>query len=369
MTAPLILESENSCVELHGDWTLQHYAGAAGRMQAPAGAVEKLDATRLTALDTAGAAMLASLLGAARLQSLAADATGLSEERRALLQAVAAAMLDHPDELPRTGWRFGDGIARLGRSLSRAWQQLLQFLNFLGLTLFTLVALLPRPHRWRLTALVAQMHQAGLNAVPIVVLLNFLVGAVVAFLGATVLQTFGATIYTVDLVAYAFMRELGVLLAAILLAGRTASAFTAQIGSMKINEELDALKVQSLSSIELLVMPRLLALLITLPLLSFIAVLAGIAGGAMVAVLSLDVSLARFLSILQEIPLKHLMLGLAKAPLFALMIALIGCLEGFKVGNSAQSVGEHTTSSVVQSIFVVILLDAVAALFYMEMGW
>jgi len=245
----------------------------------------------------------------------------------------------------------------------------MQFFAFTGLTVTSLLTLLPRPWRWRWTALVAQMQQAGLNAVPIVALLNFLVGAVVAFLGATVLAQFGATIYTVDLVAYAFMRELGVLLAAILLAGRTASAFTAQIGSMKVNEELDALKVQGLSAIELLVIPRLLALVITLPILGFIAILSGIAGGAMVAVLSLDISLTQFIGIVQQVPLLHLWLGLAKAPVFAVLIALIGCLEGFKVGGSAQSVGERTTASVVQCIFVVILLDAVAALFYMEMDW
>jgi phospholipid/cholesterol/gamma-HCH transport system permease protein len=195
------------------------------------------------------------------------------------------------------------------------------------------------------------------------------VGAVVAFLGATVLREFGATIYTVDLVAYAFMRELGVLLAAILLAGRTASAFAAQIGSMKVNEELDALKVHGMSAIELLVIPRLLALLITLPVLTFVAMLAGIAGGAVVSVLTLDISLARYLAIVQEVPVKHLLLGLSKAPFFAVLIALIGCLEGFKVAGSAQSLGERTTSAVVQSIFVVILVDAIAALFFMEMGW
>jgi phospholipid/cholesterol/gamma-HCH transport system permease protein len=192
---------------------------------------------------------------------------------------------------------------------------------------------------------------------------------VVAFLGATVLREFGATIYTVDLVAYAFMRELGVLLAAILLAGRTASAFTAQIGSMKVNEELDALKVHGMSAIELLVIPRLLALLITLPLLGFVAILAGIAGGALVSVLTLDISLTRFIAIVQEVPVKHLLLGLSKAPFFAILIALIGCLEGFKVAGSAQSLGEHTTSAVVQSIFVVILVNAIAAMFFMEMGW
>lgn len=364
----LMLQPDSSLV-LEGDWTLARYAQLTRIGLRDAAAVRHLDASRMTALDTAGAAMLVRLLGAARLLDLTPAASGLSDERRALLLAVASAMEDHAAGAGKRGWRLGDGLAGFGAVMVSVWHKLLQFLGFLGLTLATLASLLPRPWRWRVTALVAQMQQAGLNAVPIVALLNFLVGAVVAFLGATVLAEFGATIYTVDLVGYAFMRELGVLLAAILLAGRTASAYTAQIGSMKVNEEIDALQVQGLNPIELLVIPRLLALLIMLPILTFVAILAGMLGGATVAVLTLDISPARFLGIVQEIPLKHLYLGLSKAPVFALMIALIGCLEGFKVKGSAQSVGEHTTSAVVQSIFVVILLNAVAALFFMEMGW
>lgn len=353
---------------LHGDWTLANYQTLGRQVGKPAEVPVSMDASGLQNLDTAGAALLVKLLGADTLAALIPAATGLSDERRALLQAVANSMLER-EPAPATGYRWGDGLERLGLWIHSGWSQFTQFLGFMGLTLITLFSLVLKPWRWRWTALVAQMQQAGLNAVPIVALLNFLVGAVVAFLGATVLTQFGATIYTVDLVAYAFMRELGVLLAAILLAGRTASAFTAQIGSMKVNEELDALKVQGLNPIELLVIPRLLALVITLPLLTFVAILSGIAGGAMVAMLSLDISLARFLDIVQQVPLVHFWLGLSKAPVFAALIALIGCVEGFKVGGSAESVGERTTSSVVQCIFVVILVDAMAALFFMEMGW
>ena len=248
-------------------------------------------------------------------------------------------------------------------------QQLLALLGFIGLILATLARTLLQPSRWRVTALFAQVQQTGLNAAPIVALLTFLVGAVVAFLGATVLSRFGASIYTVMLVAFSFLREFGVLLTAILLAGRTASAFTAQIGSIKANEEIDAIRTLGLNPIELLVLPRVLALLISLPLLTFVAMLAGIFGGALVCTLTLDISPALFLSILHDVPLKHFLVGMAKAPLFAFLIAAIGCLEGFKVSGSAASVGAHTTSSVVQSIFVVILLDAAAALFCMEMGW
>lgn len=356
------------CAQLKGPWTLAHYRLLKQDLSAVTSAIHQLDVRQLTALDTAGASLLIECVGACTLSQLLPSATGLSTERRALLQAVADAIgTPAPEAAVASHWT--DSLAHLGKKVLSGWQQCVLLLGFMGLTLSTLVSTLLVPRRWRLTALVAQMQQCGLNAVPIVALLTFLVGAVVAFLGATVLVNFGATLYTVDLVAYSFLREFGVLLTAILLAGRTASAFTAQLGSMKVNEELDALRIQGLDPITLLVLPRLLALVITLPLLAFIAVLSGLAGGAMVSLLALDISLVQYLSILQQIPLRHLCIGLGKAPIFALLIALIGCLEGFKVSGSAQSVGQHTTSSVVQSIFVVILLDAIAALFLMEMGW
>ena len=212
------------------------------------------------------------------------------------------------------------------------------------------------------------MQAVGLNAVPLVILLSFMVGAVVAFLGATVLSEFGAQLWVVELVGVAFMREFGVLLTAILLAGRTASAFTAQIGSMKSGEELDAIKTMGLDPIELLVLPRIKALLITMPLLTFLATMAGLLGGLAVCTLTLDISPDMFFQRLNtELSPRHFWIGLSKAPIFALVIGIIGCLEGFKVENNAQSVGEHTTSSVVQTISLVILLDALAAMFYMEM--
>lgn len=367
-TALTVTTGDQPCACLQGPWILAHYAQLVRTVAPPAAPVVGLDASGLTELDTAGAALLVKLLGADALCRLLPEASGLSVERRALLLAVASAMAGREAPPPEVS-RWSDGLARLGERMLSGWQQLVMLLGFMGLTLSTLVASAARPQRWRLTALVAQMHQCGLNAVPIVALLTFLVGAVVAFLGATVLANFGATIYTVDLVAYSFLREFGVLLTAILLAGRTASAFTAQLGSMKVNEELDALRTQGLDPIELLVLPRLLALVLTLPLLTFIAMLSGMVGGAMVSLLSLDISLAQYLAIVQQVPVRHFLVGMGKAPVFALLIALIGCLEGFKVGGSAQSVGEHTTSSVVQSIFVVILLDAIAALFLMEMDW
>lgn len=359
---------------IRGDWTLAHYAGLrhqVSEIHPRLDARVQPDPGGLGALDTAGALLLLELIGPEGLELIAAGTPGLPAGQLALLRSVVrarAAMTVEEEIQPAAS--PADVLAHIGKTVDAIWKQQRALLGFIGLTLETLVKSLMRPGRWRVTSLVAHIEQTGLDAVPIVALLTFLVGAVVAFLGSTVLSKFGASIYTVNLVAFAFLREFGVLLAAILIAGRTASAYAAQIGSMKANEEVDAIRTLGLDPVELLVLPRVLAMLACLPILSFIAVVCGITGGAVVCALKLDISLTMFLTILQrDIPVNHFLVGLAKAPVFAFIIAVIGCLEGFKVSGSAQSVGEHTTSSVVQSIFMVILIDALAAMFFMEMGW
>ncbi|GAB6388762.1 ABC transporter permease [Stutzerimonas marianensis] len=366
-------DGQAATLAIAGDWTLRHYATLRREVERNRRLLNEADRIELDAmgeLDTAGAGLLVELLGPTRALQVDQWAPELPAERKALLRTVANALDKPPAELPAQTHALADVLAHIGRTVAGVWNQQRTLLGFIGLTLQTLFTVLPNPRRWRITSLVAHIEQTGLDAIPIVALLTFLVGAVVAFLGATVLADFGATIYTVNLVAFSFLREFGVLLAAILLAGRTASAFAAQIGAMKSNEEIDAIRTLGLSPIELLVLPRVLAMLITLPILTFIGIISGILGGLVVCSLALDISPAMFFTILQrDIPLNHFLVGIGKAPVFAFLIAVIGCLEGFKASGSAQSVGEHTTSSVVQSIFMVILLDAVAALFFMEMGW
>ncbi|AMO75012.1 ABC transporter permease [Pseudomonas sp. NBRC 100443] len=362
-------------LQVSGDWTLAHFAdlqrqvGALDGQRTHAGG---FDFSRLGALDTAGASLLADLIGASGLQRLDEIAAEVPRERRDLLRAVGSSITQcrlH-EKKPPPGNALVDLLERIGRAMEVFWKDLVGVLGFIGLTLESLARCALNPRRWRPTSLAAHMEQTGLDAVPIVALLTFMVGAVVAFLGATVLNKFGAAIYTVDLVGFSFLREFGVLLTAILLAGRTASAFTAQIGSMKSNQEIDAIRALGLDPMELLVLPRVLALLLVLPLLTFLAMLSGIVGGGVVCALSLDISPRMFMVMLQnDIAVQHFLVGLVKAPVFAFVIAVIGCLEGFRVSGSAQSVGEHTTSAVVQSIFAVILIDAIAALFFMEMGW
>lgn len=374
MPSPGKLDFQNGQLTVSGDWTLPNYGRLkrdvqkTAAMESPNG--YSVNLATINALDTAGASLLVDLLGARQLHELTEQTPGLSSERQELLRLVANAMASPEGETSLRSNPITEFLAGVGEKIEDFWHQQRLLIGFTGQILATLASILVTPWRWRITSLVAHVHQTGLNALPIVALLTFLVGAVVAFLGATILDDFGATIYTVNLVAFSFLREFGVLLAAILLAGRTASAFTAQLGSMKANEEIDALRTFGLSPVELLVIPRVLAMVISLPILTFVGMISGIVGGSLVCVVALDISVPQILNILEtKVKVVHLLVGLGKAPVFAFVIAVIGCLEGFKASGSAQSVGEHTTSAVVQSIFMVILLDSIAAIFFMEMGW
>lgn len=353
-------------LRLSGGWFLDQAGLLGDRIERVSGPVSGIDATAIERLDSAGVLMLIKL--AERLK-LGPDRIDLSDEHRALFDAVVATRepgAASPDE--ERSWLRP--LERLGQGVSLLVGNLVGLLGFLGQTLAALVRTLPRPGQWRVTATAHHMQQTGLDALPLVALLSFLIGSVVAFLGATVLRDFGAELFVVDLVAFAFLREMGVLLTAILLAGRTASAFTAQIGTMKSREEIDAMRTLGLDPIVLLVLPRLIALLFMLPVLTVLAMLAGLLGGLLVAVYSLGIPAELYIARVQEsVALRHYLVGLSKAPLFAVVIALVGCLEGFKVGGTAQSVGERTTSAVVQSISLVIVINAIAALFFMEIGW
>lgn len=372
-SADLFRTGNESRLVLSGDWTLAYYRSLAARVAALRGRIEtgtQVDVAALGALDTAGVTLLHELLGPERLQQLAGEASPLGAERRELLATVSGALAAEPSPPAGSRYALGDVLEHIGQAVTAFGRHVVGVAGFIGLTLETAFSVLLRPRRWRITSLAANLEQTALDAVPIVALLTFLVGAVVAFLGATVLAAFGASIFTVDLIAYSFLREFGVLLTAIIVAGRTASSFTAQIGSMRANEEVDAIRVLGLNPIELLVLPRVAALLLALPMLTFVAMISGIAGGMLVCALKLDISPVMFLSVIENnVGISHFVVGMVKAPIFAFLIGVIGCLEGFRVSGSAQSVGEHTTSAVVQSIFIVIVVDAVAALFCMEMGW
>lgn len=365
---PSQLDPATGALRLHGEWTLARFdqlqplLEGRSRPQTP----RQIDLGGVTRLDSAGALLIARLLFREKLplETLIADAPG----QRALI-AAALGTLHTPVAHP-PGRRWSDLFAHAGEATMEIFAQVKRQLGFIGEVGAAIPGVLFRPRRWRVTSLIHHIEQTGLDALPIVALLTFMVGAVITFLGATVLQEFGASVFAVELVGFSFLREFGVLLTAILLAGRTASAFTAQIGAMKSREEIDAIRTLGMDPIEVLVIPRMLALLIVLPLLTVVAMISGILGGLVICASQLDISPAMFLNRFQDtFEVRHFWVGMVKAPLFAIVIALIGCLEGFKVSGSAESVGQRTTSSVVQTIFLVILLDALFALVFQEIGW
>ena len=356
--------ARSDCLLATGDWTFQHAQSLLTVLNTLGGGIQAIDARAINRLDATGTQMLLTLLNK---QGLDDSCLTAKPEHQALFKAVLDSS-KQPPAVPTPPSLPTRILSSIGFWVNNGYANTLLFLSFLGQTLVCFLATIVRPKHWRITSTVFHMQSVGLNAVPLVMLLSFMVGAVIAFLGATVLSEFGAELWVVELVGVSFMREFGVMLTAILLAGRTASAFTAQIGSMKSGEELDALKTMGLDPVELLVLPRITALLVTLPLLAFLATMAGLLGGMAVCNWTLGISPEMFLSRLNsELAPRHIWIGLSKAPVFAVVIGLIGCLEGFKCKSNAQSVGEHTTSSVVQSISLVILLDALAAMFYMEL--
>ncbi len=327
-----------------------------------------LDGSGLTALDSAGAWVLGRTLRALSERGAAVQIDGLRDDYRALLEKTEIGGLDIPFSIPRRPALVGL-LERTGTSAVSTFHTGVDLLGFLGLTLVTLGRILTGRARLRWIALLRQVEAVGFDALPIVGLLCFLVGVVLAYMGALQLQRFGASILTVNLVGVSVLREIGVLLTAIIVAGRSGSAFTAQIGTMKVNQEVDAMETLGLSPVDVLVIPRLVALFIALPLLVFFGDMLGLIGGAVISVLYLDLSFGQFLVQLKDaVDFWDFGTGMIKAPVFAYVIALVSCHQGLQVSGSAESVGTRTTASVVQSIFLVIVLDAVFAIFFAELG-
>lgn len=328
-----------------------------------------IDISGVEKMDTIGAMVIQRVFRACTRRSDASRIAGASPAHEALLEQIEPHLAPCPTS-PAGRNAFLMMTNRLGKGVTDAYFSSLAILNFIGLTLATFARVIVDPRRLRLTSIFHHMEEAGLNAVPIVGLMSFLIGAVVAFMGAKILRMFNAEIFVVELVGLSVLREFGVLLAAILIAGRSGSAFTAQIGSMKIREEIDAMRVLGLDPMEVLVLPRVIALVIMLPILAFLSAMIGLIGGGLVAAMAMDIAPALFMSRIQEtIVTSNFWAGLIKAPFFAFAIAVIGCFQGMEVEGSAESVGERTTLSVVQSLFLVIVLDAFFAMFFLEIDF
>ncbi|MBW4709220.1 ABC transporter permease [Roseobacter sp. YSTF-M11] len=327
-----------------------------------------IDLSNLTSLDTGGAWMIADLQARLHDAGVASELVGGSAERTALIETVSRARPhERGVEAPPSG--FLPWLAGLGANTVDLFKAIVSLLNFVGLVLHRLAGTLVRPWRLRAISLVSQMQEIGLNAVPIVALMGFLIGIVLAFQGAVQLRQFGAEVFVVDLIAVSVLRELGILLTAIIVAGRSGSAFTASIGSMKVREEIDAMRTLGLDPIEVLVLPRVLALIVMLPILGLIANICALIGGGLMSWAELGISPGMFLTrFVDNTDVWHLGVGMIKAPFFAFIISIVGCWQALQVGGSSESVGQRTTQSVVQSIFLVIVVDAGFSIFFAEVG-
>lgn len=379
----LRLERKSDAIHLRlgGRWTLPHAATIAGRIarllpdgdrepqqELPGGrALIMLDG--LEALDTTGAFLILRLEERLSARGLSVSRKGGTPAWSELLALVARQRPQEPPPLPGP-IPLLSFVEDIGRATVAILYNFGMLLSFFGAVVWTWLRGLFHPRRLRLVPLVYHMERAGVRAMPIVGLISFLIGAVVVNQGAVQLEKFGAEILVSDLVGIAVLRELGILLTAVILAGRSGSAFTAQIGSMVLNEEVDALRTMGLDPVEVLVLPRVLALLITLPLLTFYADILGLLGGWLMALVSLDIDFLQFTTRLQEATSWHdFAIGIIKSAFFAVIIAVVGCFHGLVVARNAESVGQHTTASVVEAIFMVIVLDAFFAVFFTTIGW
>jgi phospholipid/cholesterol/gamma-HCH transport system permease protein len=323
-----------------------------------------IDLSEIQKMDTVGAWIIYRAV-----RDRHAKIVGASSEEQSLLDQVAEA--DRPAQVhaERAGGFIGV-LDELGTWMAEMGQTLIGLLGFLGATLIAFGNLVRRPKRFRVNAIVQRFDVVGVRALGIIGLMSFLIGVVVGQQGAVQLEQFGAEIYTINLIGRITVRELGTLMTAIMVAGRSGSAFAAQIGTMKITEEIDAMRTIGVSPVEALVIPRLIAAVVMMPLLAFFAMMMSLLGGGIFVWLMLDIPPLTYVQRLQEvIPMTDFYIGMIKAPVFGFIIALAGCFQGMLVQGNSEEVGMRTTNAVVQSIFLVIVLDAVFAVFFSSIGW
>ncbi len=328
-----------------------------------------VDLGGMKALDTAGAWILFRFLRRLEGAGVYVELVGSTEAQAALLQRMTP-VVEERMSLRRPGLSpFLAMVERVGRATFAFFERAGALLSFFGVVVIALLRTVVRPGQLRLISVLSHVERIGLDAMPIVGLLSFLIGVVLAYQGADQLRAYGAEIFTINLLGVSVLRELGVLLTSIMVAGRSGSAFTAEIGTMKVNEEVDALETLGVDPVEVLVLPRLLAMMVALPLLAFFANMMALFGGAVMALIVLNISLAQFLNQFSEaITATMFWVGIVKAPFFAFVIAMVGCYEGLQVTGSAESVGRLTTKAVVESIFLVIVADAAFSIFFSYIG-
>jgi len=368
MTAPADFEQMTAdgadTLRFRGALTLARLGDLPDRLDAVSGDVRRLDLSGVDNLDTVGAWVVHRFA-----RDRGAEVVGLDEDRTHLLRQVERS--DSGAEVRKAAIPpFQRVMGEIGDATAVAGRTLLGLLAFLGATTLAFGAVIRHPSRFRFNAVIQRFEVVGVSALPIVGLMSFLIGIVIAQQGAVQLRQFGAEVFTINLVGRITFRELGVLMTAIMVAGRSGSAFAAQLGTMKLTEEIDAMRTIGVSPMEALVVPRTLAAILLMPLLGFYASLVAIIGGCLLSWISLDIPPITFIQRIREVvPITDLYVGLVKAPVFGAIIAISGCFQGMQVEGDAEQVGSRTTAAVVQAIFLVIVLDAFFAVFFTWIGW
>jgi len=358
-------EEDGRCVlRFSGNLTLARIRKLTDRLKAVSADRVLVDLSNVDRMDTVGAWLIYKLQRDHR-----AEVVGASDDQRTLLDHVSQAdqaVKVRPDRTPG----FYRVLAQIGAGVAVAGRTLYGLLGFFGALLVSMWNVTTHPRRFRLNAVVQHFEAVGVHALPIVGLMSFLVGIVIAQQGAVQLRQFGAEVFTINLIGRSAVKELGLLMTAIMVAGRSGSAFAAQIGSMKLSEEVDAMRTIGVSPMEALVLPRVLATVLLMPLLGFYASLMAIIGGGIFTWIDLGIPPVTFIQRIREVvPDTDLWQMLIKAPVFGLIIAMAGCFQGLQVEGNAESVGLRTTAAVVQAIFLVIVLDAFFAVFFTSIGW
>jgi phospholipid/cholesterol/gamma-HCH transport system permease protein len=354
--------ADGMTLRLAGAWVTASLVDLEPQLAATASGPCAIDAGDVVALDTGGANALRRLLDGMQAGGDVVELAGLRPEFRALLDLVDTRLDGYVSPLAE---RPPGLLERLGRGVVTRGREFYELLAFTGECTLALLRTLRHPGRLRWRAVVADIGTAGVDALPIIGLLSFLIGVVIAYQGGVQLNRYGANIFIVEMVALTMLRELAPVMAAVIVAGRTGSAYTAQIGTMEVNEEIDAMRSLGIPPLEMLVLPKLIGLMIALPLLTMFADVVGIFGGMVMAATLLDVSFAQFIDRLPEVvSTRSFAIGIGKAPVFALLIAAVGCFHGFRVHGDADRLGTQTTVSVVQGIFLVIVVDAVFSIMF-----
>lgn len=357
-------DGSGATLVLDGAWVVSSIAAVVGPLRALDAPVARIDLVGVTEIDTVGAYIISTLAS-----DTGATIDGASERAARLIGALDK--IGRPDEVEEEERSLvEEAPAKVGERVSEIGSGVRGVIGFLGQIVLATGSLIRHPSRFRTKALVRQLELVGVDALPIIGLMSFLIGIVIAQQGAVQLQQFGAEALTVNLVGRITLRELGVLMTAIMVAGRSGSAFAAQIGTMRLTEEVDAMRTIGISPVEALVIPRILACTFMMILLGFYASVVAIIGGAVVGDLMLGIPFLTFLARIQEVvPTHDLWVGLIKAPVFGLIVALAGCYHGMQVKGNSEEVGRRTTLAVVSAIFAVIVLDAFFAVFFTEIGW